>query len=154
MPVIFGAGHLGSGEWAPRRASWKGYHLKVVFTTLYHGQTATSAALPDNCGKIRQLHVRRLAYPSKGRLQLLGIKKPPMLNPARGVLKMVPKGRLELPRVAPHGPQPCASTNSTTSAKDLWVIAPAFGVIKAFLAFFRGFLSLFPSWWRGFGVTI
>ncbi len=30
---------------------------------------------------------------------------------------MVPKGRFELPQLAPHAPQACVSTNSTTSAK-------------------------------------
>ena len=30
---------------------------------------------------------------------------------------MVPKGGLEPPRVSSHGPQPCASTSSATSAK-------------------------------------
>ncbi len=29
---------------------------------------------------------------------------------------LVPKGRFELPRVAPHGPKPCASASSATSA--------------------------------------
>ena len=33
---------------------------------------------------------------------------------------MVPKGRLELPRVAPHAPQACVSTYSTTSANTLY----------------------------------
>jgi hypothetical protein len=37
----------------------------------------------------------------------------------RKKIKMVPKARLELAWVAPHGPQPCVSTNSTTSAPFL-----------------------------------
>ena len=41
---------------------------------------------------------------------------------------MVPKGRLELPRVAPHGPQPCASTNSATSACNIYLVS-AGGVV-------------------------
>ena len=32
-------------------------------------------------------------------------------------LTVVPKGRFELPRVAPHGPKPGASASSATSAK-------------------------------------
>ena len=62
---------------------------------------------------------------------------------------MVPKERLELPRVAPHGPQPCASTNSTTSAKSvcywagvsagaLWVAAGVSVITEA--------LGLVPEW--------
>ena len=44
--------------------------------TLRERPLTGSAALPDNCGKILQLHVRRLAYPAKGRLQLLGCDQP------------------------------------------------------------------------------
>ena len=46
-----------------------------------------------------------------------------MLSLGTTVVPAVAKGRFELPRVAPHGPKPCASASSATSANlviSLW----------------------------------
>src|SRR6266568_8596284 len=40
------------------------------------------------------------------------------------------KGGLEPPRIAPHAPQTCASTNSATSARDRLIVASGWGGVK------------------------
>src|SRR6266851_3785408 len=51
------------------------------------------------------------------------------------------KGGLEPPRIAPHAPQTCASTNSATSARDRLIVASGWGGVKMAVA--EGCASLF-----------